>query len=414
MDNPFYQDLCSNYFNNTQAMEQVEKQKKKKCRGNRKLQRYRRRLRKQCVKLPINEKLSTANVIMEPTESAIISPIVAETAASMKKCKTVATAKDSVDYTTTSDEVLHQKTSQAFSRSEKFDNIFNPVEKIHFIRQYISLIDQLSFQQLQESQWKYYHHIGTTRNIWHGRMSKVTAEKYSINYIYETTKSAIEQFERDILLKCGNIDDCIYAMKELYLILSQLVQEKQQVLRNQFEYKREILVLDATDHYLLQRFLITEPNKTHIILARRIWKAAKEQLIAKQEIALLQYRLLSTSLISKSVSDLVHEMIDNIDTNIKTLDDTVETSSTTDCLSNEIEKLKSSKNDIIHHAILTLEKKIENLNKIIQNERNKFFKRNRFMESTSQWQQMVLDAIENRRMHMTERANYIKTYKLAT
>ncbi|CAF1534205.1 unnamed protein product [Adineta ricciae] len=355
MDSPFYQDLCSNHFNNTEAMEQEAKQEKKKktktkCRGNRKLQRYRRRLRKQCVQLSINEELSTASAITKPKESTSIGLIVDETTVSMKKCTTVTATNDSVDYTTVSDEVLQQKTSQAFNRSEKFNNIFNQVERIHFIRQYISLIDQLSFHQLQEIQWKDYQHIGTTRNMWHGRMSKVTADKYSISYTYGRSKSLVEQrlkqiqkhlaaaknnivqFEQDILLKCGNSNDCICTMQGLSSILNQLAQEKQQLLRHEFEYKRDILILDANDHHLLQAFLITEPNKTHIILARRIWEAIKEQLIAEEGIALLQYRSLSTSLQTKPISNLVHEMINNIDTNINNLNETVAMSSSKDSL----------------------------------------------------------------------------------
>ncbi|CAF1691221.1 unnamed protein product, partial [Adineta ricciae] len=142
-----------------------------------------------------------------------------------------------------------------------------------------------------------------------------------------------------------------------------------------------------------------------ITLARRIWAATKEQLIAEEEIALLQYRSQSTSLPTKPISNLVHEMINNIDINLNHLHETLEMSSSKDSLSNEIEKLKSSKNNIIHHAILTLQTKIEDTNTIIQIERNKFFKRNRFTESTSQWQQMVLNAIENRRLHMIKRAH---------
>ncbi|CAF1322428.1 unnamed protein product [Adineta ricciae] len=238
-----------------QLQREVLKKKKKKSRGHRRLQRFHRKLREQCIQLSINEELSAANVNMKPKESTI--------------------TKSIVDGTTLSMEIL---------LSYWFD-------KEYLAWSSKSLIEQ-RLKQIQK-------HM-------------------------ETTKSAIEQFEHDILLKCDNTDDCIYAMKELYLILSQLVQEKQQ-----------------------------------IILARRIWKAAKEQLIVKQEIALLQYRLLSTSFQYKSVSNLVHEMIDNIGTNIKTLNETVEMSSSNDCLSNEIERLKSSKNDIIYHAILTLDKKLE-------------------------------------------------------
>ncbi|CAF1421834.1 unnamed protein product [Adineta ricciae] len=53
-----------------------------------------------------------------------------------------------------------------------------------------------------------------------------------------------------------------------------------------------------------------------------------------------------------------------------------------------------SSNDIIHRAIPTSCK-------------------NRFMESTLEWEKIVLDAIETRRLRMIERGYYIKQYRLA-
>lgn len=57
---------------------------------------------------------------------------------------------------------------------------------------------------------------------------------------------------------------------------------------------------------------------------------------------------------------------------------------------------------------------IENLNGTIQAEQNKFFVKNRYMESTSAWQETVLNAIDTRRNHMIKRANYMIRYKIKT
>jgi hypothetical protein len=86
-------------------------------------------------------------------------------------------------------------------------------------------------------------------------------EKYSICHIYGRSKNliqqrlnqtekhlqqaqnAIEQFEQEILSKCGHNDDCFSTMKELSSIIHQFVQEKQQPLQHEFQYKREMLIL---------------------------------------------------------------------------------------------------------------------------------------------------------------------------
>jgi len=89
-------------------------------------------------------------------------------------------------------------------------------------------------------------------------------------------------------------------------------------------------------------------------------------------------------------------MIEDIDTILKNSNEIVETSATTCSLSNEIKRLQVLKKDIIHQDIITSRGIAENLNTMIQIEKNKFSSKNRFMESTWEWQKMVFDAIEIR------------------
>ncbi|CAF1402344.1 unnamed protein product [Adineta ricciae] len=80
-----------------------------------------------------------------------------------------------------------------------------------------------------------------------------------------------------------------------------------------------MLLLDATDHQLLQNFIDIEPNRRYITWARHIRKATKDKLIIEEDMAFLQHRLLSTTL--KSASSLLHKIINNINTNIQKLND---------------------------------------------------------------------------------------------
>jgi hypothetical protein len=97
-----------------------------------------------------------------------------------------------------------------------------------------------------------------------------------------------------------------------------------------------------------------------------------KQMMVEEDIALLEHRLTSTQ------------------------SQIVETSATTCSLSNEIKRLQVLKKDIIHQAIITSRGIAENLNTMIQIEKNKFSSKNRFIESTWEWQKMVFDAIEIR------------------
>ena len=71
----------------------------------------------------------------------------------------------SVDYATVPDEIVSQISITAFNEIEQLFSFLNEDEKIKFIRHYITLIDRLTYVQLQQFQWKYYQDIGMTQNI---------------------------------------------------------------------------------------------------------------------------------------------------------------------------------------------------------------------------------------------------------
>ena len=53
-------------------------------------------------------------------------------------------------------------------------------------------------------------------------------------------------------------------MKKPFTIIHPFVQEKQQSLQHEFQYKREMLILDAADHHLVQKLFEIEPKKSHV------------------------------------------------------------------------------------------------------------------------------------------------------
>lgn len=135
-------------------------------------------------------------------------------------------------------------------------------------------------------------------------------------------------------------------------------------------------------------------------------------MMIEEDIALLEHHLTSNK--TRSSSNLIHLMIDDIDSTLKNSNEIIKTSPTTCSSSIEINRLQILKRDIIHQAIITSRRMAENLNTMIQIEQDKFSSTNRFMESTSEWQQMVFDTIETRRLNMIKRANCVIKHKLAT
>lgn len=404
------------------------------------MQHYRRKLRKQALNL----KKATAEVDTHSSSS----PSVSTGFASTRIVKAPTNINDAFDYTKVPDEIFLQMLSEIFDKTQNLVYFSNEDERIKFIRRYTSLIDRLSYVKLQKLQWEYYHDIGITQNIWKGRLSKHVAEKYSIYYTYGRSKiliqqrlnkieqhlreanHAVQQFEEEFLSQSVQNKDRFNLMNKLHSTVHQFVQEKQHVLKHDFEYKREILVLDATDHQLLQKFFDIQPNKSQvrryfvnnllqymhqfqIISARRIWEMTKKQMLIEEDIALLEHRLTTTQSYSPSTL-LDHMLNDIVDTILETLNTVDQTDANNDSSKNEIEQLVLLKNIIIQRAINTSRKMADNLNNNIQIERNKFSLNNRYIESTSEWQQMVLNTIETHRAHMIKRTHYIIQHKLAT
>ena len=302
-----------------QSQQQQEKQRKK-SRGNRKLQHYRRKLPQQGMDSDttaemnnswVHTSLLKANEVTQQTTQTtestvgenVMSPLksikenksntkqfinkkkksLSSTYVSMEIVKPPpAMTNDSIDYTSIPDEVFSHMFSIAFNGIENMNNFSNEDQKIQLIRHYTSLIDRLSYVQLQEVQWKHYHHIGRTQNIWKGHMANHLVEKYSVCGTYGRSKTMIEQrlkqieqhlqqvhhtiqqFEDDVLSKCAPYNECFVAIKKLSSIIHQFVQEKQRPLQHEFEYKREILIFDATDHQLIQKFFHLKPNKSQV------------------------------------------------------------------------------------------------------------------------------------------------------
>ncbi len=64
----------------------------------------------------------------------------------------------------------------------------------------------------------------------------------------------------------SNLQDIDYSsgMKALFSIINRFVREYQQKLQDEFEYNRQTLILDATDHRLVQEFFNLNSNKSPV------------------------------------------------------------------------------------------------------------------------------------------------------
>ena len=78
--------------------------------------------------------------------------------------------------------------------------------------------------------------------------------------------NTIQLFEKEILLKVKQTTDLSSEMQILLSMINTFVNEHQQKSRDEFEYKKQMLVLDAADHRLVQTFFNLKPHKSQVRL----------------------------------------------------------------------------------------------------------------------------------------------------
>ena len=116
-------------------------------------------------------------------------------------------------------------------------------------------------------------------------ISKRVAEKNSICYIYGRSKKIVQQrreqiqrqlqeinrtiqlFEKEVIFKVEQHIDCSLAMKRLLSNINAFVHEYQKKSRDELQYKKQILILDAIDHHLVHTFFTFKPNKSQVRLS---------------------------------------------------------------------------------------------------------------------------------------------------
>ena len=193
-------------------------------------------------------------------------------------------------FTDTPDPVFDQMLSTSFPSEEKLARFLNGKDKVEFIRRYTDLLDRLSYWKVKQAQWDYYLQIGQTQNIWTNRVPKLLAGKNSVVHAYGRSKSmigqrriqieqrlehvqnSIAQFEQQTLSQSVPNVDYSSELNSLSSIVRTFVQENQQQLRSELGYKRKMLVLDATDHRLVQAFFDLKPKKGQVsVLGHRFF-----------------------------------------------------------------------------------------------------------------------------------------------
>jgi hypothetical protein len=96
--------------------------------------------------------------------------------------------------------------------------------------------------------------------------SMIGQRRIQIEQKLERVQNAIAQFEQQVLSQSVPNVEYSSELHSLSPIVRAFVVENQQRLRSELEYKRKVLILDATDHGLIQAFFDLKPTKGQVII----------------------------------------------------------------------------------------------------------------------------------------------------
>ncbi|CAF2854472.1 unnamed protein product [Rotaria sp. Silwood2] len=339
------------------------------------------------------------------------------------------------DYLKVSNRIFKQMLISSLDNAKDIVKRLNSKEKINYIRQYTCLIHRLFYVQLQESQWKYYYDIGMQENIWSGRVSKKWAAMNSMNYTYGRSKTLILQRLKTIqrqlqqasqaLQNFGNqpLPACISDMNppldftKLNGIVTAVVRKGQHKLTQQFEHNKKMLMLDSTDHRLVQEVYDLKPSQQQIRCIRNIWKAIENKKQMEEQIQILKHRIHSNCL--PPAFNLLDYSLDRIDKILsRSKQDYMQNNDSkqqTILNARRLKKVGRFKYDMLELSIAAGEEKIRYYDKLVKKEKTKLINVTNKLKndnSTSDIFKQLMVSMEAREKHMIERADYISQQRL--
>jgi hypothetical protein len=191
--------------------------------------------------------------------------------------------------------------------------------------------------------------------------------------------------------------------------INECVKNGQQRLKDEFNYKKEMLTCNWNDHQLLMKFYKLKPNDEQIQLAKKIWQATADELRTKEQLEILRQRILLKRLPTKT-DQMINQLLDD---NQKTLSNSVLdqkqcatfasrcSKTIIECKFNLMIEQTDEFETIIRRHYLTLTNLQDKLSKL-----NK--------EKPYMYTILLLDTIEERRQVMIQRLIQLRQHKLKT
>ena len=343
------------------------------------------------------------------------------------KLPTKSLQNDKPRYLNVSDRIFKQMLSNSIANGHKLVQCLDHKEKLQFIRQMTEITHDLYFKNLQRQLWQEYYNtsLEDTDN-WESKVTKQYAHQHNTCQMYKPRKASIKQRQatiaQEITQKEIELHEYLLKLQQytkqwepsidpdsLSHAISEYVRKGQQRLKENFNYKKEMIKFDWNDHQLLRKFYQLKPNGEQIELANKIWQATADELRTKEQSEILRQRILLKRLPAKTDQMINQLLVDNKETLSKTLLDEKQCTSIASRCSKAIVQCKfnlmliqiDELEAVIRHHHATLIRLQEQLSKL-----------NR--EKPFLYTIVLLDTIEERRQAMIQRFFRMRQQTLKT
>ncbi|CAF5038937.1 unnamed protein product [Rotaria sp. Silwood1] len=320
-------------------------------------------------------------------------------------------------YLKISDQVFKQMLSNGIDNGHEIIQCLNTDEKLQFVCQMTEKTNIIYYLDLQRQLWRDYYDHGMRENQWAPRVSKSFAKQNYTCRTYSFAKHQVEKHLQTITRQFHNrlieLQQSITQLENnvqqwqpyidpaiLCNAINTCVQSAQQRLRQQADYKRKMLTLDSNDRNLITKFYDFKPNDERVQLAKQIWQTTANILKTQEQEEILRKRIFIRRLpsaydkIINQPLDYVKPMLSN-----KVLDKDRRAS----LVSNYSKTITQYKFDFM---TLTL----DTIQNVIRGHQQRLVKlQNKLPQCCNQ---MLIEAIENRRQAMEKRHELYLKHKL--
>ncbi|CAF3937208.1 unnamed protein product [Adineta steineri] len=329
-------------------------------------------------------------------------------------------------YLKVSDRIFKQLLSNSIDNGHETISCLYTNEKLHFVRQMTEITNNLYFKELQRQLWLEYYNISIKDDNWTSKITNGYAHQHNTCRMYRPKKSLIEQRRTKIACQTQEIQNELqtYSLKlqeyskqwqpsidiaVLSNAINECVTSGQRRLKDEFNYKKEMLTCNSKDHQLIAKFYELKPNEEQIHLAKQIWQTTADELRTREQLEILRQRI-SLKRLPPKTDEIINQLLDD---NHKTLLNPALNENQRASFASRCSKtIIQCKFNLMIVQIDEFETMIRQNHTTLTSLQDKFSKLNR--EQPQLYTSLLMDAIEERRQTMINRFIRMRQHQLKT